>query len=191
MEYNDFAVSEYKRFMGDSIEEKIKQRIDECKKLDIHNTLRILLSTYSADKIKELGISEFGIERIDIETTSAGNDSITIIKSEGVVYYFVRKTEKVEKFSTFNGIDEITICLSVNSKIVFKSKWQHSYSMGRWDYDSTDYPEEILAYIPGDWYNDLSSISRKKRNMEEEACKIEAEKDKIKKFKYDISNFGL
>lgn len=191
MNYNDFAASEYKRFMSDSIEEKIKQRIYECKKLDIHNTLRVLLSTYSADKIKEIGVSEFGIDRIDIETTNAGNDSITIIKRDGVVYHFVRKTEKVEKFSTFDGIDEVTICLSVNSKIVFKSKWQHSYSMGRWDYDSKDYPEEILSYIPGDWFNDLLEIKNRKANIEEALYKIEAENAIIKKIEDDKENFGL
>jgi hypothetical protein len=177
--------------MSDSIEEKIKQRIDECKKLDIHNTLIVLLSTYSAEKIKELGVSEFGIDRIDIETTSAGNDSITIIKRDGVVYNFVRKTAKIEKFSTFDGIDEVTICLSVNSKMVFKSKWQHSYSMGRWDYDSKDYPEEILSYIPGDWVNGLVEIKNRKISMEEELYKIEAENTRVKKIKDDKENFGL
>lgn len=191
MNYNDFAASEYKRLMSDSIEEKIKQRIYECKKLDIHNTLRVLLTTYSADKIKELGVSEFGIDRIDIETTSAGNDSITIIKRDGIVYHFVRKTEKVEKFSTFDGIDEVTICLSVNSKIVFKSKWQHSYSMGRWDNDSKDYPEEILAYIPGDWFNGLVEMKNRKMSIEEELYKIEAEDTRIKKIKEGKENFGL
>lgn len=177
--------------MSDSIEEKIKQRIDECKNLDIHNTLRVLLSYIIVGRIKELGISEFGIERIDIETTSAGNYSITIIKRDGVVYNFVQKTEEVEQFSTFDGTNEKTICLSVNSKMVFKSKWQHSYSMGRWDYDSKDYPEEILSYIPGDWFNDLLEIKNRKINIEEELYIIESENIRIKNIKKGKENFGL
>jgi hypothetical protein len=191
MNYNDFAASEYKRFMSDSIEEKIKQRIDECKKLNIHNTVRLLCSAYAFDQIEKLGPKKFGIDKIQFEETVGIAHSIKIIKCDGTVYHFERKTEKADNFFSFYGLDETTICFSVNSKIVFRSKWQRIYNMNSIDYDSTDYPEEILAYIPGDWSNDLSSISRKKRNMEEEACKIEAEKDKIKKFKDDISNFGL
>ena len=59
------------------------------------------------------------------------------------------------------------------------------------DISSKDYPEEILAYIPGDWSNDLLAISMKKDSFQKEENKIAVEKAKIEKMENDKSNFGL
>ena len=177
--------------MDKSIEEKVKQRIIECKKLGVHNLVRGLFSSYTLEGIKKIGILEFGIEQIEIVDVDPKSQKIEIIKHGGVVYYFTKKKEQVEKYSMWNGVDQTTISLSVNLDIVFRSKWRRSYNMGGRDYDSTDYPEEILSYIPGAWSDDLRAVMNKKINIDETAYKIKAEQDRIKKASEDKANFGL
>ena len=63
--------------------------------------------------------------------------------------------------------------------------------MGSMDFDSKDYPEEILSYIPGAWSDDLLAIINKKKNIDDEAYKIKAEQDRIQKASDDKANFGL
>jgi hypothetical protein len=191
MDYNDFAAAEYKKLMSDSIEEKVKQRILECKKLDIHNIVRRLFNSYTLEGIKKIGILEFGIDKIDVVDIAVRNQSIEITKNGGLVYYFTEKREEVEKYSMWNGVDQTTISLSVNSNIVFRSKWRRSYNMSRMDYDSTDHPEEILSYIPGVWSDDLLEIISKKKKIEEEDYRIKAEQEKMRKLNEDKANFGL
>ena len=177
--------------MDTSIEEKVKQRIIECQKLGVHNLVRRFFNSLTLEAIKKIGILEFAIDKIEIVDIAVRNQKIEVTKHGGVMYYFTEIKEKVEKYSYCSGVDETTISLSVGSQIVFRSKWRRSYDMSSMEYDSTDYPEEILSYIPGAWTDDLLAIINKKKNIDEEAYKIKAEQDRIQKASDDKANFGL
>lgn len=177
--------------MNKSIEEQVKQRIIECKQLDIHNLVLRLFSGYSIKALERFGISEFEIDSINKVDTECTKESVEILKSNGTFYHFLSEKKETEKYSTFSGVDETTISLSVNSNVVFRSKWVSQYNMGSMSFNSKDYPEEILSYIPGAWSNDLLAISIKKGYFENEQNKIAVEKAKIKKALDNKSNFGL
>ena len=176
--------------MDKSIEEQVKQRIIECKKLGVHNLVRGLFNSYTIDEIKKIGTPEFGINKIE-SILIAKSRIIEITKCDGLLYYFSQTEEKIENYSPFSGVDETTISLSVGSQVVFRSKWRNRYNMGSMDFDSKDYPEEILSYIPGAWSDDLLAIINKKKNIDDEAYKIKAEQDRIQKASDDKANFGL
>lgn len=181
--------------MDNSIEEKVKQRILECQKLGVHNLVLRLFSGFSIKAIEKFGVSEFEIDKIVVKN-KIGNDSVEILKRNGVLYNFLHETTDTEKRSRFRGVDETrtyenTISLSVNSSVIFRSKWRNICHFGSMDISSKDYPEEILSYIPGDWYNDLLAISMKKDSFQKEENKIAVEKAKIEKMENDKSNFGL
>ena len=177
--------------MDKSIEEQVKQRIIECQKLGVHNLVRRFFNSLTLEAIKKIGILEFGIDKIGIVDIAVRNQKIEVTKHGGVMYYFTEIKEKVEKYSYCSGVDETTISLSVGSQIVFRSKWRRSYDMSSMEYDSTDYPEVILSYIPGAWSDDLLAIINKKKNIDDEAYKIKAEQDRIQKASDDKANFGL
>lgn len=190
MSNNDAVDSQNKNLISTSVEENVKLRIIECKKLDIHNLVLRLFSGYSIKTLEKFGISEFKIDIINVFDTDFRKESIEILKSDGFLYHFLKEKKENEKYSTFSGVDETTISLLVNSSVVFRSKWRCSYNM-EMDFDSTDYPEEILSYIPGAWSDDLLEISIKKADFEKEQNNIAVEKAKIKKIQDDKANFGL
>lgn len=177
--------------MNNSIEEQVKQRIIECKQLNIHKLVLRLFSSYSIKDLEKFGISEFEIDIINKVDTKFTKESVEILKSNGTLYHFLSEKKESEKYSTFSGVDETTISLSVDSNVVFRSKWKSRYNMGSMDFDSKDYPEEILSYIPGAWTDDLLAISIKKEDFEKEQNRIAVEKAKIQKTLDDKSNFGL
>lgn len=191
MENNGVKNSESEISMSISIEEKVKQRIIECKKLGVHNLVRRFFNSYTLEGIKKIGILEFGIDKIEIVDIAVKNQKIEVTKHDGIIYCFTEIKEKVEKYSYCSGIDETVISFSVGSQIVFRSKWRRRYDMSSIEYDSTDYPEEILSYIPGAWTDDLLAMIDKKKKMDEEAYRIKAEQDRIKKASDDKVNFGL
>lgn len=191
MENNQIKSSESEISMSISIEEKVKQRIIECQKLGVHNLVRRFFNSFILEEIKKIGILKFGIDKIEIVEIAIGNQKKEVTKHDGIMYYFTEIKEKVEKYSYCSGVDETTISLSVGSQIVFRSKWRRSYDMSSMEYDSTDYPEQILSYIPGAWTDDLLAIINKKKNIDEEAYKIKAEQDRIQKASDDKANFGL
>lgn len=172
-----------------SVEEQVKQRIDECKRLDIHNHVCRLFSVVK--ELEGFGLINFGIDQIKIEGAAGKLQTVVIKKSDGSSYEFVKATTKIQKDSPFRGIDEIEVSFSVNGQNVFRSKWQNRYDMGQMYFDSKDYPEVILAYLPGIWSDDLLALIRKKSVMEEELRKMRLEKEKLKKQNDDKVNFGL
>jgi len=69
MSNNNAVDSQNKNLISTSVEENVKLRIIECKKLDIHNLVLRLFSDYSIKALEKFGISEFKINIINFVDT--------------------------------------------------------------------------------------------------------------------------
>ena len=171
-----------------SIEEQVRQRISECKELKIHDTVLDFFKSGAIKQLEEFGLSLFGIESI-INLDNSSNE-ISITKSDSVCFHFLRTTKETVRYSAFEGEDEIIVAFAVNNVTVYRARWTE-YTKLSWSYINNKSRETILAYIPGNWYDELVSINKKRSEMNRAQSEKFAENEKTEQQKSDIANFGL